>query len=50
MFDSDPKVLSGSELLAELGLDGRAIRILLEEPPPFDPRATTGSRSEARKG
>ena len=27
-----------SDLLAQLGLDGRAIRTILEEPAPFDPR------------
>ena len=38
MFDSAPDVLSSPELLAQIGLDGRAIRHILEEPAPFDPR------------
>ena len=38
MFDSDPEVLSSPELLAQICLDGRAIRQFLEEPAPFDPR------------
>ena len=38
MFDFDVEVHTNSDLLAELGLDGRAIRHILEEPAPFDPR------------
>ena len=39
MFDFDADVQSGPDLLlAQLGLDGRAIRTILEEPAPFDPR------------
>ncbi|MCY3730609.1 MAG: hypothetical protein OXF98_04640 [Rhodospirillaceae bacterium] len=38
MLDSAPEVLSSPELLAQIGLDGRAIRRILEEPAPFDPR------------
>ena len=38
MFDSDVEVHSGSDLLAQLGLDSRAIRHILTEPAPFDPR------------
>ena len=39
MFDFDVEVPSGGpDLLALLGLDGRAIRTILEEPAPFDPR------------
>ncbi len=43
MFDSDTQPPSGPDLLALLGLDGRAIRTILEEPAPFDPR---GDESE----
>ena len=42
MFDFDVEVHSGSDLLAQLGLDGRAIRTILEEPAPFDPRGDEG--------
>ena len=49
MFDFDVEVHSGSDLLAQLGLDGRAIRTILEEPAPFDPRATKQSEREARR-
>ena len=42
MFDFDVEVHSGSDLLAQLGLDGRAIRTILEEPAPFDPRGNDG--------
>ena len=39
MFDFDTDAPSGGvDLLALLGLDGRAIRNILEEPAPFDPR------------
>ena len=38
MFDFDVEVHPGGELLAELGLDHRAIRHILAEPAPFDPR------------
>ena len=38
MFDSAPEMLSSSELLAQIGLDGRAIRHILDEPAPFDPK------------
>ena len=38
MFDFDVEVHSGSPVLAELGLDTRAIRHILAEPAPFDPR------------
>ena len=38
MFDFDVEVHSGSPVLAELGLDSRAIRHILAEPAPFDPR------------
>ena len=38
MFDSDSEVLNSPELLAQIGLDGPAIRHILEEPAPFDPR------------
>ena len=38
MFDFDAVVPIGTEVLALLGLDGRAIRTILEEPAPFDPR------------
>ena len=38
MFDSDPEMLSSPELLEHIGLDGRAIRRILDEPAPFDPR------------
>ena len=38
MFDFDTDVQTGTDLLAQLGLDGRAIRTILEEPAPFDPR------------
>ena len=38
MFDSAPEVLNSLELLAQIGLDGRAIRHILDEPAPFDPR------------
>ena len=38
MFDSNPDVPSAPELLAEFGLDSRAIRHILDEPAPFDPR------------
>lgn len=38
MFDSNPEVQSSSELLAQIGLDGLAIRHILEEPTPFDPK------------
>ena len=38
MFDFDTPPRSGSDLLEQLGLDGRAIRTILEEPAPFDPR------------
>ena len=38
MFDFDVEVPSGEDLLAHIGLDGRAIRSILEEPAPFDPR------------
>ena len=44
MFDCDTDAPSGGpDLLALLGLDGRAIRTILEEPAPFDPR---GDESE----
>ena len=49
MFDFDADVQTGTDLLAQLGLDGRAIRTILEEPAPFDPRATKASRREARR-
>ena len=42
MFDFDVEVHSGSDLLAQLGLDGRAIRTILDEPAPFDPRGDDG--------
>lgn len=38
MFDSAPEVLSSPELLEHIDLDGRAIRHILDEPAPFDPR------------
>ena len=39
MFDSDTDApAGGADLLAQLGLDARAIRNILEEPAPFDPR------------
>ena len=38
MFDFHAEAPSGPELLAELGLDTRAIRTILEESAPFDPR------------
>ena len=38
MFDFDVQPQSGADLLALLGLDGRAIRTILEELAPFDPR------------
>ncbi len=38
MFDFDVQPQSGTDLLAQLGLDARAIRTILEEPAPFDPR------------
>ena len=38
MFDFDVEVHSGSPVLAELGLDTRAIRHILAEPATFDPR------------
>ena len=39
MFDFDIEAPSGGAgVLAQLGLDGRAIRTILEEPAPFDPR------------
>ena len=38
MFDFDLVVPTGTEMLSLLGLDGRAIRTILEEPAPFDPR------------
>ena len=39
MFDFDVEApCGGADVLALLGLDGRAIRTILEEPAPFDPR------------
>ena len=39
MFHSDTDApTGGADLLALIGLDGRAIRTILEEPAPFDPR------------
>ena len=39
MFDFDVEAPSGgADVLALHGLDGRAIRTILEEPAPFDPR------------
>ena len=38
MFDFDVEVHSGSEVLAQIGLDSRAIHDILAEPAPFDPR------------
>ena len=38
MFDFDVEAQSGETLLAHIGLDGRAIRTILDEPAPFDPR------------
>ena len=49
MFDFDVEVHSGPDLLAQLGLDGRAIRTILEEPAPFDPGATKASRRVAKR-
>ena len=43
MFDFDTDAPSGgTDLLAQLGLDARAIRTILEEPAPFDPRGDDG--------
>ena len=42
MFHFDTDVQTGPELLAQLGLDSRAIRTVLEEPAPFDPRGDDG--------
>ena len=38
MFDYDVQSHSGSDLLAHIGLDSRAIHDILAEPAPFDPR------------
>ena len=42
MFEFDVEAQSGSALLEQLGLDDRAIRTILEEPAPFDPRGDDG--------
>ena len=42
MFDFDVEVQSGESLLAEVGLDSRAIRHILDEPAAFDPRGDAG--------
>ena len=38
MFDYDVDSHSGSEVLAQIGLDSRAIHDILAEPATFDPR------------
>ncbi len=45
MFDFDVEVQTGEDLLAHIGLDARAIRHILDDPPPppaFDPRGDDG--------
>ena len=38
MFDYDVEAQRSGQVLNELGLDSRAIRHILAEPAPFDPR------------
>ena len=47
-FDTDAPS-GGADLLAQLGLDARAIRTILEEPARSTPGPTTASRREARR-
>ena len=49
MFANDTEVPSGTELLAEPGLDARAICHILDEPAAFDPRGDEAEREEGLK-
>ena len=49
MFDLDCETPSGSDLLAQIGLDPHTVRRILEEPVPFDPRGDEPEGRAARE-